>query len=157
MSGPASPGKAILIDGRLLPDLLDETMIHDVVHSFYDEIRRDGLLAPIFNGAIPAEEWPHHLSKMCQFWSSALLRTSIYEGRPLPPHLKIPGLDAHHFRRWLTLFRQTVRRICPPEVASLFMDRALRVAHSFRLAIAHNRGENTLGITPILERDLRAD
>lgn len=157
MSGPASPGKAILIDGRPLPELLDERMIHDVVHGFYDKIRSDALLAPIFNGAIPAEEWPHHLSKMCQFWSSALLRTSTYEGRPLQPHLKIPGLDAHHFRRWLTLFRETVRGICPPEVSSLFMDRALRVAHSFRLAIAHNRGENTLGIRPILESDLRAD
>lgn len=137
--------------------MLDERLIHQVVHGFYDEIRRDELLGPIFNGAIPAERWPHHLSRMCTFWSSALLRTAIYDGRPLPPHLALPGLGEVHFRRWLTLFRDTVHRLCPPEVASLFMERALRIAQSFRLAIAHNRGESTLGVVPILERDLAAD
>lgn len=160
MTAPAEPSAAertILVDGRPLPAALDERMIHDVVHGFYDEIRRDALLGPIFNGAIPADRWPHHLSKMCEFWSSTLLRTSRYDGRPLRPHLTIPGLGDAHFRRWLTLFRETVRRVCPPEVASLFMDRAVRIAHSFRLAIAHARGERTLGIVPILEADLRAD
>ncbi|MGI6852187.1 group III truncated hemoglobin [Mesorhizobium sp. 1B3] len=160
MTAPDGPSKAertILVEGRPLPDMLDERMIHDVVHGFYDEIRRDALLGPIFNGAIPADRWPHHLSKMCDFWSSTLLRTSRYDGRPLRPHLMIPGLGEAHFRRWLTLFRDTVRRTCPPEVASLFMDRAVRIAHSFRLAIAHARGESTLGIAPILEADLRAD
>jgi hemoglobin len=160
MTAPAKSAadrRGILVDGRPLPDVLDEGMIHDVVHGFYAGIRRDALLGPIFNGAIPADRWPQHLSKMCEFWSSTLLRTSRYDGRPLPPHLAIPELGEAHFRRWLTLFRDTVRQICPPEVASLFMDRALRIAQSFRLAIAHSRGESTLGIVPIIEADLRAD
>ncbi|HWK65842.1 MAG TPA: group III truncated hemoglobin [Rhizobiaceae bacterium] len=155
--GPPAGERAILVDGRPLPGALDERMIHDVVHGFYDEIRRDALLGPIFNGAIPADRWPPHLSNMCDFWSSMLLRTSRYDGRPLRPHLMIPGLGEAHFRRWLTLFRDTVRRICPPEIAAIFMDRAVRIAHSFRLAVAHNRGESTLGIAPILEADLAAD
>jgi hemoglobin len=29
------------------------------------------------------------------------------------------------------------------------MDRALRIAHSFRLAVAFNRGEDTMSIEPI--------
>ncbi len=144
----------IVIDGVPLPDLLDEAMVHDVVHGFYAEIRRDELLAPIFNSRIAPEEWPHHLAKMCDFWSSMLLRTSRYGGRPLPPHLAIPGLGEEHFRRWLTLFRATVQRVCPPEVAALFMDRALRIAHSFRLAVAFSRGDSSVDIEPILEDSL---
>jgi hemoglobin len=146
--------KTIVIDGVPLPEVLDEAMIHAVIHGFYDEIRADTLIGPIFNSRIAPDEWPHHLAKMCDFWSSTLLRTSRYEGRPLPPHLAIPGLGEAHFRRWLTLFRATVRRLCPPEVAALFMDRALRIAHSFRLAVAFSRGESSIGIEPILAESL---
>lgn len=146
--------RAIIVDGRPLPELLDDDMIRDVVHGFYDAIRQDDLVGPIFARAIAADEWPHHLAKMCDFWSATLLRTGRYEGRPLPPHLAIPELGAEHFRRWLTLFRQTVRRLCPPEVARLFMDRALRIAHSFRLAVAFSRGDDTLLIEPITEQSL---
>jgi len=91
---------------------------------------------------------------MCDFWSATLPRTGRYDGRPLPPHLAIPGLGEEHFRRWLTLFRETVARLCPPEVARLFLDRAFRIAHSFRLAIAFNRGEDTISIAPVTEQQL---
>lgn len=154
MSQSGRSSRTIVVDGVPLPDVLDETMIRDVVHGFYDEIRRDDLLAPIFRDRIEPDKWPQHLAKMCDFWSATLLRTSRYDGRPLSPHLAIAGLGVAHFRRWLKLFRTTVRRICPPEVATLFMDRALRIAHSFRLAIAFNRGETTIGIEPIAEKDL---
>ncbi len=148
MTHPA-PDRSIVIDGQTLPDQLDEAMIHAVVHGFYDEIRKDALLGPIFNGAIAADAWPRHLARMCDFWSATLLRSGRYEGRPLPPHLAIPELEEAHFRRWLSLFHMTVERLCPPEIADLFLSRALRIAHSFRLAIAFHRGENSLGIAPI--------
>jgi len=154
MSGNSRSNRTIIIDCVPLPDMLDETMIHNVVYSFYDEIHRDDLLGPIFRRAIQPDMWPRHLAKMCDFWSATLLRTSRYQGRPLPPHLEISGLGAEHFRRWLKLFRATLRRICPPEVTALFMDRALRIAHSFRLAVAFSRGETTIGIDPIVEKDL---
>lgn len=154
MSGHLADKRTIVIDGAPLPEPLDEAMIRAVVHGFYDAIRGDGLLGPIFLGAIRPEAWPRHLDKMCDFWSATLLRTGRYEGRPLPPHLAIPGLGEEHFRRWLTLFRATVTRLCPPEVATLFMQRALRIAHSFRLAVAFSRGDDTLGVRPILEESL---
>lgn len=154
MNADANDRGSIIIDGRFLPDELNEDLIRDVVHGFYDAIRKDDLIGPIFNKAIPSGDWPRHLAKMCDFWSATLLRTGRYEGRPLPPHLIIPGLGEEHFRRWLTLFRATVTRLCPPEVARLFLDRAYRIAHSFRLAIAFNRGEDTISIAPITEQQL---
>ena len=156
MNEPASRRETVIIGGSPLPERLDEDMVHDVVHGFYDAIRKDDLLGPIFLGIIPAEDWPRHLGKMCDFWSAMLLGTRRYDGRPLPSHLAIPGLDEVHFRHWLVLFRATVTRLCPPEIAGLFMDRALRVAHSFRLAVAYSRGEDTLLIKPITELELAA-
>ncbi|MDO6962825.1 group III truncated hemoglobin [Rhizobium alvei] len=150
-------GKTIVIDGVALPDMLDEAMIRAVVHGFYDAIRKDDLIGPIFAAHIPDADWPRHLDKMSDFWSATLLRTDRYDGRPLPPHLSLDGLGEAHFRRWLLLFRQAVRRLCPPEVAQLFVNRALRIAHSFRLAIAFHHGEDTISIAPISEEEIRVD
>ena len=149
MEERTTPRRAMVVDARPLPEALDEAMIRAVVHGFYDDVRRDALLGPVFNGAIAPDEWPAHLEKLCDFWSATLLRTGRYGGRPLPPHLRLPELGDDHFRRWLQLFRDTVERLCPPEIASLFMDRALRIAHSFRLAVAFNRGQDTTAIEPI--------
>ncbi|HRP78256.1 MAG TPA: group III truncated hemoglobin [Aquamicrobium sp.] len=154
MRGRPAPRRTMLVDGRPLPEALDETMIRAVVDDFYAAVRRDPLIGPVFDAAIAPDEWPAHLDKLCAFWSATLLRTDRYDGRPLPPHLRIPGLGEAHFRRWLSLFRDTVRRLCPEDVAALFMDRALRIAHSFRLAVAFNRGEDTLSIEPITEERL---
>lgn len=154
MKGRPAPQRTAVVDGKTLPEALDEEMIHAVVHGFYDRIRADALLGPVFDAAIAPEEWPVHLAKMCDFWSGMLLRTGRYQGRPLPPHLAIPGIGEEHFRRWLTLFRETVGQLCPPGIAALFMDRALRIAHSFRLAIAFHRGEDSVGLAPILEDGL---
>lgn len=156
MKGRPAPERTVIIDGKPLPDILDEATIHAVVHGFYAEIRNDDLLAPLFDAFIAPDEWPDHLAKMCDFWSATLLRTDRYAGRPLPPHLTIPELGEEHFHRWLSLFRQTVMTLCNPEVAALFLDRALRIAHSFRLAIAFHRKEDTTAIRPITEGDLAA-
>ena len=86
MKGRPAPERTIVVDGKPLPAVLDEAMIRDVVHGFYDAIRKDDLLGPIFNAVIPSEGWGHHLEKMCDFWSSTLLRTGRYHGRPLPSH-----------------------------------------------------------------------
>ncbi|MBT1155883.1 group III truncated hemoglobin [Aminobacter anthyllidis] len=154
MSEDTKRETTIVIDGRVLPGQLDEQIIRDVVHGFYAKIRSDVLLGPLFNKAIAPHDWPPHLTTMCDFWSSLMLRTGRYDGLPLPPHLTLPGLGEQHFRRWLGLFRATVNNLCPPEIAALFMERALRIAHSFRLALAHNRGESTLTIEPITAESL---
>jgi hemoglobin len=128
---------------------VNEEMIRKVVFAFYDRIRADAVLGPIFAKEI--EDWDPHLEKMCDFWSSMLLMTKRYDGRPVPAHVKIPGLDKEHFAHWLALFRQTAEEIAPPEAAALFLDRAERVAQSLQLSIDfHN------GILPPLKAPIRA-
>jgi hemoglobin len=132
--------------GRLIPDDLDEAMVRVVVDEFYRRVRLDPMIGPIFNRVIPEGEWPAHLDKIASFWSSMLLGTGTYGGRPMPKHLAIHDLADHHFQRWLSLFRETVEQHCPPAVTALFLDRAERVAHSLRLGLAQHRGQDSTGI-----------
>jgi len=131
---------------------LDEAMIRAVVDSFYADVRRDPLIGPIFNRIIAPEAWPHHLDLIADFWSSMLLGTGRYGGRPMPKHMAIPELADPHFMRWLALFRRTVESICPPDIAALFVDRSERIGNSFRMNIAMRRGEDITALAP-LERE----
>ena len=112
---------------------IDRALIERVVHEFYDEIRSDDMLGPIFNSRIAPERWPAHLANMVEFWSSVTLLTGSYKGKPVPAHMPLK-LDDDHYRRWLTLFARVTGRLCTPEGAGLFMERALRIADSLRMA-----------------------
>lgn len=116
------------------PDL-DEAGVVRVVNAFYDKVRADPLLGPVFAAAIPEGHWPQHLGAMYDFWSAMMLGTRRYAGRPLPKHLALPGLEEAHFTRWLELFHKTVFGLCAPETAEAFMERASAVAQNFRRAI----------------------
>lgn len=124
-----------------------EEMIESVVHGFYARIRQDALLGPIFTRVIPAEAWPAHLGKMCDFWSSVMLMSGRFHGAPMPAHMRIGGLDKTHFEHWLALFAETVADLCPPDAAEVFLAKARMIAQSLQLGIAASRGE----IAPISE------
>ena len=73
------------------------------------------------------------------FWSSVALSTGVYQGRPMPKHLPLP-IDARHFDRWLELFRETTRDLCPQGAAAHFIERAERIAQSLELGVASSNG-----------------
>lgn len=128
---------------------LDEAAVRRLVHQFYGRIRNDALLGPVFGGRIAEDAWPTHLAKMCDFWSSVLMKSGRYDGRPLPPHLALgPDAGEAHFARWLALFRPTALEVLPPAAAQQAIAHAERMAHSFRLAIAFHNGEDTTCIAP---------
>ena len=135
--------------GRLVPAGLDEAMVRAVVELFYARARRDAVIGPVFNRVIAADDWPAHLSTIADFWSSMLLGTGRYTGRPMPKHFAIPELGDAHFARWLKLFRQTVEELCPPEIAALFVERAETIGNNFRIRIAQFRGQDPRGLRPI--------
>lgn len=136
------PGQRLLPAGRLVPPELDDAMIRAVVDRFYGRARRDEVIGPVFNRIIAENDWPQHLATIADFWSSMLLGTGRYFGRPMPKHIAIPELSDAHFRRWLDLFRQTVTELCPDEVAALFLERAERIGNNFRIRIAQFRGQD---------------
>lgn len=132
-----------------VPEGIDEDGIRRLVHGFYGAVRADDLVGPVFAAEIADSRWPEHLAKICDFWSSVLLRTRRYEGRPLAPHLRLPDLSDAHFARWLSLFAATARREFEPEPAAVVVAFAERIANSFRLSRAMHRGEDTTRMRPI--------
>ena len=116
---------------------IDEAMIRRLVHGFYSRIRIDPVLGPIFTARI--KEWDPHLARMCAFWSSVVLMTGRYHGRPMEKHALLPSSGAH-FDRWLQLFADTAREMCPPLAAEHFIERARMIGASLELGIATHRG-----------------
>jgi hemoglobin len=116
---------------------IDETMIERLVRAFYVRVRRDALLGPVFEERI--SDWEPHLEKMFAFWSSLTLMSGRYHGQPMAKHIVLE-VDAQHFDRWLALFEQTARDVCPPEAAERFIERAHRVAESLELGVAGANG-----------------
>ena len=120
------------------PDI-DEAMIHTLVHAFYDRVRDDADLGPIFDRVI-GDGWDPHLEKMCDFWSSVMLRTGRYKGNPMLMHMRQKAIRPQHFVRWLDLFRQTARDRTPAPIAELFIDRAETIARSLEMGMFYRPG-----------------
>ena len=143
------------LDGVSLSSV-NEDSIRALVHGFYDAVLKDEVLGPIFAREVAPEQWPLHLDKMCAFWSSLLLKTRRYQGRPLRPHLQIPELNDPHFRQWLALFRETATKAFNQEDASAVIAIAEKIAQSFQLSLAFHRGEDTTGLMPLLHQSRNA-
>ncbi|AMN44972.1 group III truncated hemoglobin [Rhodoplanes sp. Z2-YC6860] len=116
---------------------ITEAMIERLVRGFYAKVRQDAVLAPIFDARI--RDWEPHLEQMFAFWSSVALMSGRYHGSPMAKHMPLP-IDAGHFDRWLALFEETAREICPPEAQAHFIERARRIAESLELGIAGQHG-----------------
>jgi hemoglobin len=116
---------------------IDESMIAPLVRGFYARVQSDEVLGPIFAARI--DDWEPHLARMCAFWSSVALMSGRYHGQPSAKHLPLP-IDARHFDRWLALFEETARELCPSKAADHFVKLAQRIGESLELGIAGARG-----------------
>jgi hemoglobin len=114
-----------------------------LVDTFYDRIRDNELLAPVFNQQIQ-DQWPQHLEKMYRFWQTILLGEHTYLGSPFPPHARLP-VEHEHFATWLMLFNQTVDELFTGLKAEEAKWRAAKMAEMFEAKITHARN-NPLNI-----------
>jgi hemoglobin len=118
-------------------DILTLEDIKLLVNTFYDKVREDTLIGPIFNERIQ-NRWPEHLAKMYTFWQTVLLGDHTYYGSPFPPHAQLP-VEGQHFQRWLFLFSQTLNELFSGEKAKEAMWRADKMAEMFQYKIGHYR------------------
>jgi hemoglobin len=122
-----------------------ETQIEDLVATFYARIRKHPNLGPIFERVI-GDDWTPHLKLMCDFWSSVMLTTGRYKGRPIPAHVRInqpqqgaplgASIEPKHFAEWLSLFEATAKELFAPDLAASFVEKARRIAESLKLGFA---------------------
>lgn len=116
---------------------LDEVLIERLVHAFYERVRADTVLGPVFAARIT--DWGPHLERMCAFWSSVLLMSGRYHGRPMQAHARLPVSGAM-FDRWLALFEKTAHEICQPAGARLVIEKARMIATSLEQGVGIARG-----------------
>ena len=122
---------------------ITEAALAELVDAFYARVREDPRIGPLFNEAI--DDWPEHLDKLQAFWSSVMLTSGRYKGRPLPAHIKHGDrIGSPEFARWLALWKETTERLFHPEIAGLFQEKAGRIAESLSLGIQFNRGGDAM-------------
>ena len=113
---------------------ITEQDIHRLVDRFYEKIRADRELGPVFERAIPGD-WGPHLATMRNFWSSVMLTSGRYKGNPVAVHQRVEGIELQLFDRWLALFDQTCGELFDATIAAAFADKARRIAESLKLAV----------------------
>jgi hemoglobin len=116
---------------------ITEEEISTLVETFYAKVRLDEEIGPIFNAIV--DDWPHHLAKLKDFWSTVMLTTRRYKGDPMMTHLQLP-LDPNHFQRWLALFAETANETLSPNHAAIIIQKSHRIAENFKAGIAYKQG-----------------
>lgn len=119
-------------------DILSLDDIKILVDTFYDKIRKNELLGPIFNERIQ-DRWPEHLEKMYTFWQTVLLKEHTYFGSPFVPHAQLP-VDNIHFNTWVGLFNETVDDLFEGRIAEEAKWRGAKMAEMFESKIKHYQG-----------------
>ena len=113
-----------------LREVFRPDVIQEVVHEFYQSVRADSLLGPVFETRIG--DWPTHLRRMTLFWGTILRAEPGFHpsprGNPAQLHRLIHELEPSHFDRWLTLFGEVCRGSLHPSAAEHMVTRASRIA-----------------------------
>lgn len=114
------------------PASLDEARLATLVARFYDKVRADPLLGPVFNPLV--DDWDAHKVLMTSFWATVVLGSGHYRGNPLAKHQPLPIGNAH-FARWLALWRETAREVLDRDSARVLIDHAERIGYGLRIGM----------------------
>jgi hemoglobin len=88
-------------------DIQSRADIELMVDTFYQHVKTDDLIGPIFASRIADKDWPRHLNRMYTFWTTILLNKPGYSGQPFEKHRDMP-IYQDHFERWVGLFKTIV-------------------------------------------------
>ena len=128
-----------------MPTIQNREDVNKLVCSFYDKVRANELIGPIFNQRIPSDEWPAHLEKLTDFWESNLFQVAKFRGRPGSKHIEVDReqkntIEAKHFEQWLALWFSTVDELFEGELAEFAKQAALNIGRRQLQLIINARG-----------------
>ncbi|HLU12692.1 MAG TPA: group III truncated hemoglobin [Arenimonas sp.] len=123
---------------------LDRAALARLVDTFYEKVRRDPSLGPVFNDAV--HDWDEHKQLLTEFWSSVALGTRSYRGNPMAAHRARPDIRSDHFDRWLQLWRETTAELLAPADAATLQGHAARIGESLRYGLGLEPGRRSLGL-----------
>lgn len=113
-----------------------------LVHTFYEKVRKEDVLGPIFNTII--KDWETHLNLLIDFWETQLFLVKKYKGNPLEAHVKVDTFFNHsinekHFGIWLQLWFETIDTLFEGEKAQLAKNRARNMSTFMNIEIFNSR------------------
>jgi hemoglobin len=117
-----------------------------LVSTFYNKVKADLTLGPIFNETI--KDWDHHLDHLTTFWETSLFMTRKlehkYYGNPLEAHVKVDKNFNHsitelHFGIWLNLWFETLDDLFEGEIVENAKRRARKMGTFMYLNIFEAR------------------
>ena len=113
-----------------------EADLPGLLAAFYSRVRADRVLGPVFESAV--EDWPAHLGRLVDFWSSVMLVTGRYKGQPVAAHLAhADRITPAMFDRWLVLWEECTNESLPQPAALAMQVKARHIAQSLSLALEH--------------------
>lgn len=97
----------------MMKEMTHRADVSVLVNTFYDRIRKDEVLGPIFNRHIKEEQWPIHLEKLTDFWVTTLFGVVCFKGNPTIAHRTVDeklkySIAQHHFEQWVSLWHNTI-------------------------------------------------
>lgn len=123
--------------------ILTQDDIAALVDRFYEKVRRDAVLGPVFNPAV--HDWDEHKATLVTFWASVALRAGSYRGNPMAAHRPHP-IVAEHFDHWLALWRETTLEVLPAPHAGQLCEYAERIARSLKYGLGLDQHRRPLGL-----------
>jgi hemoglobin len=134
-------------------DITDRRDVACLVNVFYDRVRADDLLGPIFDD-IAHVDWATHLPRMYDFWESVLFATATFKGMPLIVHRELARrapMTSLAFERWIAIFQSTVDDLFTGPMAEHAKTSATRIAATME----HHVGSNVSSIDALSSRSHR--
>jgi hemoglobin len=115
----------------LLNRLGGRQVLLNLLHHFYADVRQHQLIGPIFQERI--EDWPSHLEKIADFWSTIAGGPPAYSGPMVGQHMPL-GLKEEHFVAWLGLWEHNCKIWLPRDCADEMIQFAKNIALRLRMA-----------------------
>ncbi len=125
-----------------MKEISNKEDIKILVDAFYNKVRTDQLIGPVFAGAIPNDKWPKHLERMYSFWNTVLFGSQEYRGNPFSKHSSLP-ISKPHFDRWLELLDTTIDTHFEGEKADEMKRRATNMGMLFQSKLEHIRANDS--------------
>ncbi|OSY89468.1 globin [Tenacibaculum holothuriorum] len=104
-----------------------------LVNTFYNKIKKDDFIGPIFLKSISDDEWEPHIEKLTDFWETNLFFVRKFKGNPMKAHQDVDAnfqysIHQEHFGKWLELWFTTIDELFHGQKANEAKERARNIA-----------------------------
>ncbi len=123
-------------------DVENREDLEKLVRIFYDKVRKDEEIGPIFNSIIT--DWEPHLQKITDFWEQHIFGVQKYKGNPIEAHNKVDAemnhnITAHNFGTWLFYWMQTLDELFDGPNKEVLKFKARKMQTVFFVNMVQNR------------------